>query len=158
MNLRQIEAFQAVMKTGSVTEAAKLLFITQPAVSRLISDLEYKCGMRLFERSPNRLTATSEAQALYREVDRSFIGLEAIRRSAKAIAERQVGRVRIAAMPICVDSFLPALIARYLNSHPDVSIELEYADRSEIVELIRTQQYDLGIATMPTSDEKGFAC
>ena len=50
MNYRQIEAFEAVMKTGSTTLAGKLLFITQPAVSRLIIELEAELGFKLFER------------------------------------------------------------------------------------------------------------
>ena len=66
MNFRQIEAFRAVMVTGSATAAAKLLFITQPAISRLIADLEFATKLKLFVRKPNRLEATPEAQALCR--------------------------------------------------------------------------------------------
>ena len=50
MDYRQIEAFEAVMKTGSMTLAGKLLFITQPAVSRLTIELEQELGFKLFER------------------------------------------------------------------------------------------------------------
>ena len=78
------------------------------------------------------------------------------RRSARAIAGEQQGRVRIAALPVCMDGFLPETIARFLEDHPEVAVELEYADRSTIVELIRSQQFDIGIATMPTSDETGL--
>ena len=60
MNFRQIEAFEAVMKTGSMTLAGKLLFITQPAVSRLIIELEQELGFKLFERKKNKLVRTDE--------------------------------------------------------------------------------------------------
>ena len=56
MNYRQIEAFEAVMKTGSMTLAGKLLFITQPAVSRLIIELEQELGFKLFERKKTNLS------------------------------------------------------------------------------------------------------
>ena len=56
MSFRQIEAFEAVMKTGSMTLTGKLLFITQPAVSRLIIELEAELGFKLFERKKTNLS------------------------------------------------------------------------------------------------------
>ncbi len=156
MNLRQVEAFRAVMVTGSGTEAAKMLFITQPAVSRLIADLEYQTSLKLFVRKPNRLEPTPEAQALFREVDRAFIGLEQIRLFADAIVNKQQGSLRIVAMPVCVDSFLPSLIAEFSKQHSKVSIELESAERTQVLDLVRTQRFDLGIISLAHSENVGL--
>ncbi|WP_419904624.1 LysR substrate-binding domain-containing protein [Kiloniella sp.] len=152
MNFRQIEAFRAVMVTGSGTEAAKMLFITQPAISRLISDLEYGSGLQLFIRKPNRLEPTPEALALYREVDRAFIGLEEIRTTAEAIVNQQQGSLRIVAMPVCVESFLPSLISEFTKRHPKVSIELETAPRIQALEMVRSQRFDIGVVSMMGQD------
>ena len=65
LNLRQVEAFQAVFQTNSMTAAADLMGVTQPAISRLIRDLEAEIELRLFERSRGGLLATPEAVALY---------------------------------------------------------------------------------------------
>jgi len=148
MNFRQVEAFRAVMEAGSATAAGKLLFVTQPAISRLIAEMERQSNLTLFIRRPNRLEPTSEAKALYKDVDRAFIGLEEIQRSADAIANQQMGSLRIVAVPICVDSFLPGLIAHFLQLHPNVSIELESAPHIQALDLVRTQRLDLGIVSL----------
>nr|WP_233278980.1 LysR family transcriptional regulator [Agrobacterium radiobacter] len=69
---RQLEAFRAVMLTGGMTSAANLVRITQPAISRLIRDLEEEIGISLFERTGNRLRPTREAGILFKEVSRHF--------------------------------------------------------------------------------------
>lgn len=74
------------MDTGSSSEVAKMLFSTQPAINRLISDLEYNTSLQFFIRKPNRLEPTPEVQALYSELERAFIGLEEIRGAAEIIA------------------------------------------------------------------------
>ena len=131
-----------------------MLFITQPAISRLISNLEYSTGLQLFIRKPNRLEPTPEAQALYREVDRAFIGLEEIQTSAEAIANHQQGNLRIVAMPVCVESFLPSLISKFAMLYPKVSIELETAPRDQALKMIRTHRFDIGIVSMSTQDTR----
>jgi DNA-binding transcriptional LysR family regulator len=70
INLRQLEAFRAVMLTKSITRAAEMLFVSQPAVSRLISDLESTVEFDLFQRVKKRLIPTPEGEALFEEVER----------------------------------------------------------------------------------------
>lgn len=133
-----------------------MLFITQPAISRLISDLEYRTNLKLFDRKPNRLVPTFEAHSLFRDVDRAFIGLDEIQRSAEAIANKQEGSLRIVAMPVCVDSFLPNVIAEFLKHHPNINIELETAPRIQALELVRTQRLDLGIVSLSPQEDVGM--
>ena len=66
LNPRQIEAFRTVVVTGGVTAAAKALNVTQPAVTRLIHDLQYALGLTLFVKRGSRLVPTNEALSLYR--------------------------------------------------------------------------------------------
>ncbi len=74
INLRQIEAFSAAIEFGSATAASEVLHITQPAVSRLIADLERVVGFQQFERRARGLVPTQDAHTLYEEVKRSFVG------------------------------------------------------------------------------------
>src|SRR5882757_9704182 len=97
INSRQVEAFRAMMLTGSVTEAAKLMAVTQPAVSRLLRAFQALIKMELFERRGSGLVPTASATALYMEVERSFIGLERITAAAEEIRSRRTGLVRVAA-------------------------------------------------------------
>jgi DNA-binding transcriptional LysR family regulator len=72
MNLRQLEVFQAIMKTGSVTEAAEILGLSQPAVSVILKNAETQIGMKLFERMRGRLHPTLEARTLAPDVEAIF--------------------------------------------------------------------------------------
>src|SRR5262245_47324218 len=85
MNFRQIEAFRAVMVGGTATTAAQMLFISQPAVSRLVRSLEDSVGFDLFERRKKRLVPTVEGKQLHAAVEQTFVGLQHVSRAADAI-------------------------------------------------------------------------
>src|SRR5689334_5360595 len=77
-NLRQVEAFRAVMLTGSATAGAAFMGVTQPAVSKLLRDFQHHLKLKLFERRGTGIAPTAEAVTLFGEVERSFIGIERI--------------------------------------------------------------------------------
>ena len=99
LNLRQLEAFRATMHAGTVVAAAGLLNVTQPAVSRLIAELEMRIGFALFERRGRRLVPTAEAQQLYREIERLHLGVERIAQVATDIRMQRAGALRLAVLP-----------------------------------------------------------
>lgn len=146
LNHRQLEAFRALIQTGSVTEASKRMHITQPAASRLIADLEYAVGYSLFQREKKRLTPTPEAMALYEEVDRSFIGIGAIAEAAKEIGNFRRGSLHLASLPALALEFLPRIIATFCNDKPDISISLQIHSSQRVVQCIASQQFDIGFA------------
>jgi len=155
MNLRQIEAFRAVMMTGSVTEAGRLMHISQPSVSRLIADLEYSVQIRLFERRQGRLVPTPEAGRLYEEVERAFIGLHRLRERAREIKELRGDHLRIAAMPaLCLD-LLPSATARLLARFPELRISMQARSSEQVLRWLQTQQFDVGLAG-PVSEHGGI--
>lgn len=82
-NIRQIEAFNAVVKCGSVTRAAEDLFVSQPAVTKLIRAFEDACGFPLFIRESGRLRPTPEARRLYLETEKLLLGVAQIDRAAR---------------------------------------------------------------------------
>lgn len=148
MNLRQLEAFRAVMLSGSVTQAAASLHISQPAVSKLVADLEHQVGFRLFVRSKGvALTITPEADIFFHEVERSFAGIAVLKRAAADIRNTSTGMLRIAALPALAVSFLPAVIAVFRKRHPGVSIQLQTRSSSTVRQWIANQQFDVGLAT-----------
>ena len=148
LNHRQLEAFRAIMQTGMVTRAADVLNVTQPAISRLLADLEYAVGFALFERAKGRLTPTAEARLLYDEVERSFSGLEKIGRFAEGIRNFEQGSLSVASMPAMALSFLPRVFKRFSETYPKVCFKLLTLSSPEVLETLTTQQVDIGFAVL----------
>jgi DNA-binding transcriptional LysR family regulator len=146
MNFHQIEAFRAVMMTGSMTEAADVMRTSQPRISRLIAQLEAAVGFRLFIRGNARLQPTAEANAFYREVDRVFAGLNTLSQTVKNIRSFGTGNVRIACLPALAFGFVPRAIRRFTESHPEINISLQTRSSWTVMEWTATQQCDLGLA------------
>lgn len=143
---RQLEAFRAVMARGKVTLAAEVLNTTQPTVSRLISDLEATVGFELFERRGRSVIPTPEAQSLYEEVERSFVGLSEISRVIEDIRDYRRGSLLIAGMPALALKFLPQVIAEFIAGEPGVRVSLRARSSQAVFRHVSSQQFDIGFA------------
>ncbi|MDX6008554.1 LysR family transcriptional regulator [Cupriavidus necator] len=151
LNLRQIESFYAVMRTGTVVGAAQLMNVTQPAVSRAIGLLEIRVGYKLFERRGRKLVATPEGDALYREVEPVYGSLDRIALVAEDIRHQRAGALRIATLPSVSQSLLPRAIARFLSTRPKVSVYVQSLPSRQIADLVATRQFDIGLIELPLS-------
>jgi DNA-binding transcriptional LysR family regulator len=149
INSRQVEAFRAVMLTGAMTAAAEIIHVTQPAVSRLIRDLEAEIGLALFHRRGNLVVPTAQAQALLTEVERSFVGLNQIRAFADDLRTGQGGTLRVAALPAVAAGFLPRFIAKFSRERPRVSVLMDGLSSAAIRDGVVAGAFDLGITAFP---------
>ena len=149
LNPRQIEAFRAVMLTNSTTRAAQVLHVTQPAVSRLVRELQDALELVLFERKGNRLVPTGEALALFREVERSFVGLDRIANAAQELRARRSGVLRVAAMPALANGVLPRYAGRFLRSKPKLDLALFGLVSTMVLDWVISEQCDIGFAGAP---------
>lgn len=145
---RQIEAFRAVMLTGGMTAAAELLYITQPAVSRLIKDLELELKLKLFNRRGNQVSPTADALELYAEVERSFIGFERLRMKADDLRTGRTGSLRVAALPAMAMSFLPRFVASFCRERPDLRVMVDGIPSHLVLERVAGGQFDIGISAL----------
>lgn len=112
MELRQLEAFAAVMSTGSVTAAGRLLGRSQPAISRLLQELEAEIGYALFARSGPRVTPTEQGFLLYDDVERALSSLRQIRDRAEEIARGQAQPLLLAATSALAAGLVPDALKR----------------------------------------------
>jgi DNA-binding transcriptional LysR family regulator len=149
INSRQVEAFRAVMLSGSVTEAAKMMAVTQPAVSRLLRDFQALLKMELFERRGSGLVPTAAASALFMEVERSFVGLERISAAAEEIRTRRTGTLRIAALPALANGYLPRLAGRFVMERPNLNLSFFGVISPIVIDWVLNNQCDLGFAEVP---------
>jgi DNA-binding transcriptional LysR family regulator len=151
LNLRQIEAFRAVMLTGSVVGAARLMSVTQPGVSRTIGLMELRIGYALFERRGRRLVPTPEAEALYREIEHLYGSIERISQVAQDIRFQRAGALRVATLPALAQWLVPRAIARFLVTRPHVTVFVQSLPSRQIAELVSTRQFDVGVVELPLS-------
>ncbi len=154
MNAKQLGAFRAVMMSGSMSDASRMLYVSQPAVSRLIKDLEESLGFALFDRRNSRLYPTQGAHAFYREVERHYIGMDNLAQAADQIRMMRRGRLRIAAMPALASSIMPAILSRFLHSREDVSANFAPHLSVELANRVGAQKFDLGLAMLPVENKE----
>ena len=103
----------------------------------------------LFRRDGGRLRASTEAQMLYGDVERLFVGIEKVERAAADIRDLKRGQLSIVAMPALAQRLLPSIIAAFSRNHPDIRIVLQGRTSRNVAEIVTNQQADLGIAAWP---------
>lgn len=157
INLRQLECFEAVMKTGAMTRAADALGISQPAVSSLIRNLERQLGFALFERHKGQLRPTSEAEHLYVEVAQTLGGLQRIKEVSRQVRQKNFGTVTVASYPGIAIDFLPTIVSEFIANRDNVRFRLLARSSYLVREMIPFSQFDLGILEGPL-DQASTGC
>ncbi len=147
--LRQMEVFRAVMLTGSMNGAAKLLFVSQPAISRLIAHTEQSLGLPLFERDKGKLTPTPEAQRLFEEVGALFDEALRIDELARDLAERPEGALTLCSSPSLALNFVPPVIAQYLELYPKVRLKFHTTLLSDMAHELLGRKAELAVSVLP---------
>ena len=156
-NMRQIEAFNAVMKGGSVTKAASELFISQPAVSKLVQAFEEYCGFALFSRTSGRLIATKEARRLHLETEKLVTGVARVQNTARGIRDLERGEVSVVAFAALSLRLLPQQVARFLKGRGNVRLTLMTRNSGSIEDSMLTRAADFGISHLAT-EHPGLRC
>ncbi len=149
MNLRQIEVFRAVMLTGSITDAARLLNVAQPGVSRLVRHLEASLDTELFERRRGRLQPTPEAQLLFHEIERVHRGVQHLQEVAAGLRHGVPARLRVAATANTALQLAPRAIARLVEAMPGTRVGFESLPVREIERGLVAETIDLALSSAP---------
>lgn len=146
MRLRHIEVFNAVMLTGSVSAAARLINVTQPAVSRTLQHAEIQLGFALFQRVRGRLTPTAEAQTLYPHIERLFAQLDEVQRLASSLKAGRCSQDELRVLTVLALSYevFPRAIRLFREKYPDVAVVHEALHSPQIVSSLVLQEADVG--------------
>ena len=149
MRLRHIEVFYAVYTSGSVTQAAKILNVSQPSVSKVLAHAEQQLGYALFDRVRGKLVPTPEAHRLFGHVSAVNASLDRLRHVAENLRATEEGRIRAAAIPALGMEILPAAIASFRTRHPDVFFAVETRHIDGICNAVLESAIDIGLAFDP---------
>ena len=146
LKINQLLAFNEVMLTGSISEAARHLYRTQSSVSATIAGIEEDLGMQLFERRNGRLHPVPEAHYLHNECGEILRRVETLSENMHRMKSLQTGELHIASMPGPSVFFLPNLIAQYVDSQPEVRSTVVSRSSEGVYRLMSGQRYDIGLA------------
>ncbi|KPG95471.1 LysR family transcriptional regulator [Pseudomonas sp. RIT-PI-q] len=149
MDLRQLEAFAAVMSAGSVTAAGKMLGRSQPSVTRVIQELEQELGFALFERSGPKVTPTHKAFMMYGEVESALLGIRNIRQRAQHIAREESNQIKLVAISALAAGLLPMALSRLPDSLRPQQIQLQSMSPENVVQAVLSKTMDLGAVSLP---------
>ncbi|MCJ8144035.1 LysR family transcriptional regulator [Ancylobacter sp. A5.8] len=152
MNVRQMEVFWAVMRTGTVTGAAKFLGLSQPAVSKILQHTEDLIGMALFKRRGGKLFPTREAEDLFALSESIFDTVEQMQRAVQDLQRGHTGRLQVGVLPSLATTFLPDPISDFLAERPQVNFSLKILTSHEVVARVARNQVDLGVLYGPIPD------
>jgi DNA-binding transcriptional LysR family regulator len=146
MRLRHIEIFNAVMLTGSVSGAARLLNVTQPAVSRTLQHAEIQLGFALFQRVRGRLAPTAEAQTLYPHIERLFAQLDEVQRLAANLRAGRGGEGELRVLTVLALSYevFPRAMRLFRQKYPEIIVHHEALHSPQIVSSLVLQEADVG--------------
>ena len=145
MNLRQVEVFRVVMTNGTTARAAEVLHVSQPAVSKMIQELERSLGFDLFRRIKGRLHPTPEGQLFFREVEHAFLGLGHLRGAAARIRDFGSGELKIACLSALSTNVLPRAMHAFMARNPNVAVTFQARMSSTVRDLVASGQFDLGV-------------
>ena len=149
MNLRHMEVFNAIMRTGSVTGAARALNVTQPAVSAVLKHCESQLNMKLFTRVSGRLQPTPEANAIFPEIAAIFGRVDGVNALTQDFAGGQLGTVSIAAAFPIANGYLTKAVATFIADRPKVRVALQSLTSPQVLASVVNREVELGIAYEP---------
>lgn len=149
MNLRQMEVFRAVMFAGGVNNAAELLHVSPPAISKVLAQASKASGLVLFERVKGRLIPTPEAHELYAEIDQLWRGVERVRDVSRALAGPGQTTLRL----VCSASLAPYMVsrtvARLYGQIPRLQCRVQVFSPDILNQALLDRSTHLGVALLP---------
>lgn len=149
LNVRYLHVFQAVVKMGSISAAARSLHVSQPAVTKTIRQLEEHLDLELFLRVGGRLTLTPEAEQLVPKIERLFGTLSSIETFAQEIRGGFSGTITIAAVTTLSSSIVTKTIEAFQQDYPKVRFDIKALSTRHAVQYVATNHVDLGVLDAP---------
>ena len=144
MNIEYLKTFQEIARLSSFSEVAKKLHITQPAVSFQVQKLEQELGVKLIDRSQRSVVLTEAGKRLLAFAEAVEGERDKLRRDLENMREEISGELVMGASTIPGEYILPALLARFKNLHPAVTIQVDVSDSMTVINRIRDNDYEIG--------------
>ncbi|HYH03738.1 MAG TPA: LysR family transcriptional regulator [Bacillota bacterium] len=154
MNLELYRAFYFIAKSGSISKAAEQLFITQPAVSRAVKQLEDALGCVLFFRTSKGVKLTPEGTVLFQYIDQAFNFIFRGEKKINEVKSLQFGEIRIGVSDTLCKYYLAPYLKLFNTLYPGIKIQVTSPTTPVIISLIKSGKVDFGIVNLPVADDQ----
>ena len=145
MRLRHIEVFQAVLQAGTLTGAANLLNISQPAATKLLQHAERQLGFALFTRVRGRLQLTPEGVVLRNKIEKISDEVRELQRLASNLKQSDRHTLRVVSTPTLANVVIPKAVTRLRKPFREASVELFTQHSREMLDSILLRETDIGL-------------
>lgn len=154
INYNLYKSFLVVYETKNISRAADILYISQPAVSHNIKELEKQLNIQLFYKKSNGMNTTSEADILYKYISSAFNSIWKGELTISDMAGLKTGVVKIGIPSYLTILFLSDVITEFRNKYPNVKIEIVSKPIPDLITMLQTQNIDIVIDSQPIPTEK----
>ena len=146
ISLWQMTVIREIMRTGSISAAARQLGRTQPALSATVRELERNMNCQLFDRQKNRLIPVPEAFFLLDRASEILDQVDDLKQLLKSGGEATPTKINVSSMPVFGDHFLPGIIVEFSKRHPKTNFQVAVQGSPEVISSMETQRFDVGLA------------
>ncbi|MDQ0112192.1 DNA-binding transcriptional LysR family regulator [Paenibacillus harenae] len=153
-NYELYKVFYWAAKTGSLTQAAKSLYLTQPSVSHAIKQLEESFGLTLFYRTSKGVALTQEGSILYSYIEQSQILISLAEEKMAALKNLDSGELRIGGSDSLFKHYLLPYLEDFHQKHPSIRLHLNHGTTPEVITFLKEGRIDLGVVRMPIVDSQ----
>lgn len=153
INFELYKIFYYAANTGSFSEAARQLFISQSAVSQAISGLEEKTGNTLFVRSTRRVKLTDEGRMLFSHIEQAYNFIRAAEGKLQEMKALDLGEIRTGVGDTVCRYLLLPYLKQFIAFYPKIKIRVVNRTSPQIIDILKKGRIDLGIVTLPVTDE-----
>ncbi|MGO4345121.1 LysR family transcriptional regulator [Paenibacillus sp. MCAF9] len=154
VNMEWYRVFYWTAKTGSLSRAAEQLYITQPAVTHTIKQLEAKLGGQLFFRMAKGVKLTTEGKVLFRYIEQAYSFIEIGEKMLAEMHNLQSGEISIGASDTLCKHYLMPYLEQFHTEYPEIRIRVTNRTTPETIQLLKEGKIDFGIVHMPASDSQ----
>lgn len=152
MDIRHLKVVETACKTGSVTETARLLHVSQPAISKTIRQFEEEIGLVLFETVQGRIVATEQAHALLPVIADLMSGHERVKQRIEDLRTGRKGLIKIATAPSLTAMLVAEAMRRFRAERPFVELKVTATSTREVVERVARNEVDVGTCQPSSGD------
>lgn len=143
LNLSQLQTFVTVISEGSMTAAADKLFLTQPAVSQQMKNLEDELGIELIVRGSKQIKMTAQGEILYQHAKKILSLAQQAEVSIKSVGAQLKGTLRIGTLNSIGLQLISPVVSRLLKFNPDFKIKVEYDEGIRLIQDYRKGEFDV---------------